>query len=675
MSGVLGAVAVLLALGLLGAPVACWCAGRRVDDWVRFAFEAGALGLVTAEIGGLLAVRLGIFGAPALGGLAALWLAAWTVVLFRGGERIRPTRPDGGAIAVGAIALVALALRHLPAYFVFMTGDMGEYVNRANRLAAGRGLVDSFPHGFTVFLAETTELLGRARTVAGVPALGVLLVLGVAAYARLARLRTVAVLGVALAVALHPVAVWFSLFPVSESLYATVLVAVLVLLATARAERSLRYAVVAGVAVGLLLLVRGNGLLLAPVVVVLALASAAVDPADRFRIQRVFSVSALVALAAAYAYDVQWSHRYFVDMQFPLLVPDPVLRLLRSARLVHATPAVLVATALGVAAVLGAVHLVRRHVSVRLVDRAPQFWRTVYLAVVGLTVVIAGVMREAGLLETLGRWQIALLVLAVVGAIALIVRPDREIDGVSGALLLLVIGTYAVLFARRYPAPRGHAYYLYFDRYLYSEVLPAALVLVALAIHTIAGWRLRRGAPALRRAARVAVVATLVVTLGAIVAPVRETRRATEVRLFGDAYAAIAKLDALVGEAGAGPVVYSGAKPPPPGWFFANTYRAFALPLVLTFDRPVLDLPADPFGPDPVLDPAGARAALRDAGYRSGAYVVVRPQDASGPAPGGPGERYVGTVDYTMPLLRQPRDGGETRFGFIRIRLDVYALA
>ena len=42
-------------------------------------------------------------------------------------------------------------------------------------------------------------------------------------------------------------------------------------------------------------------------------------------------------------------------------------------------------------------------------------------------------------------------------------------------MLLLVIGVYVVLFARRVPAPKAQANYLYFDRYLFSEVLPAAL--------------------------------------------------------------------------------------------------------------------------------------------------------------------------------------------------------
>ena len=172
------------------------------------------------------------------------------------------------------------------------------------------------------------------------------------------------------------------------------------------------------------------------------------------------------------------------------------------------------------------------------------------------------------------------------------------------------------------------------------------------------------------------VVLVLVVILVGIVWPVGETRRATELRLFGDSYRALAAVDALATEAGAGPIVYSGARPAPPGWFFANTYRAFALPLVLTFGRPVLDLPADPFGPDPVVDPAGARAVLEEAGFRTGALVALRATGATGPAPSAPGARYVGTVDEISPTSRSSAvaftisDKRELKEFNVKIRFD-----
>ena len=203
---------------------------------------------------------------------------------------------------------------------------------------------------------------------------------------------------------------------------------------------------------------------------------------------------------------------YFVDMQFPLLLPGPVLRLVRTARLEHATVSLALVTVLGVAALVGLTHLVSRGIR-PVLKEARVFWRVAAAVPVVVALGIVVVMRHAGLFETLGRWQVALLVLAAAGAVALVVHPDREIDGLSAMVLLSVIATYAILFARRYPAPRPHAYYLYFDRYLYSEVLPAALVLVAFALHLLAGARLRSGAPAARTAVRVVATGTLVVAL------------------------------------------------------------------------------------------------------------------------------------------------------------------
>ena len=65
-------------------------------------------------------------------------------------------------------------------------------------------------------------------------------------------------------------------------------------------------------------------------------------------------------------------------------------------------------------------------------------------------------------------------------------QPGKYLDAACGLLFLLVIGTYIVLFARRVPEPKVQTYYLYFDRYLYSEVLPAALVLGAIGLHVLA---------------------------------------------------------------------------------------------------------------------------------------------------------------------------------------------
>ena len=66
---------------------------------------------------------------------------------------------------------------------------MGEYVNLANATARGANLVESFPHGFTMYLASTNLLLGQAHTVGGLPALGIMLVLGTISFVKALGLR------------------------------------------------------------------------------------------------------------------------------------------------------------------------------------------------------------------------------------------------------------------------------------------------------------------------------------------------------------------------------------------------------------------------------------------------------------------------------------------------------
>ena len=69
----------------------------------------------------------------------------------------------------------------------------------------------------------------------------------------------------------------------------------------------------------------------------------------------------------------------------------------------------------------------------------------------------------------------SLIVLCAIGAVGVVHRPGKHVDAACGLMLLLVIGVYTVLFARRVPDRKVQTYYLYFDRYLFSEVLPAAL--------------------------------------------------------------------------------------------------------------------------------------------------------------------------------------------------------
>ena len=514
---------------------------------------------------------------------------------------------------------VALVLRQGPSYFIFETGDMGEYVNAANILAHTGKLSASFPHGFTVFLGGTSLLFGQAHTVAAVPALGVGLVLGAFAYSRAIGLHVVAALGIAALVVAHPVTVWFSLFPVSEALYAVLLIAALYFVVQARANRSYGHAVLGGLIVGLMLIVRGNALLLAPIVVLVFFASAAIDDERTMRVQRAFTVVALLALSASYAYDLHYPRTYFVQTQLKGMVPHSLFKVANRAKLFDVSIPLVLTVAAGLAAVLGATVLITRFVRPRVVDRPETFWRVAYGVLVGGTFVALIFMHHGGLVDATLRWGPVLVLLTLAGLAGVLVRPGKYLDGANGWLLLLVTCSYTLLFAARVKVSMPHAYYLYYDRYLFSEVLPAALVFAAIGLHLIVeGFERSTALEARQRtAARLAGAALCVIAAVAFVPNLKETHRITRYPLFGDAYQALDRLDTLTRTEGNGAIVYSAPPTPPPGWFFQNTYRAFALPLGLTFGRAVVGMPSNPFAKDVQFDPASARARLAASGPRS----------------------------------------------------------
>jgi hypothetical protein len=685
MTGALLALAVLVAMGVTGVGIAL-CLPRVAPGAITLVFESVAIGVLVQELIGFVALRTGHYSATTVFGLTLTVLVVSCALAWwrrhRGGGIAPATRAIGrvrlstSGLLVGVVLAVlvgvALLIRQGPSYFIFQTGDMGEYVNDANILVNKGVLSASFPHGFTLFLSGTHLLFGPTHTVAGVPALGVMLVLGVVAYGRAVALHPVAVLAITAIVVAHPVTVWFSLFPVSESLYAVLLVAALYLVAQARARVSYGYAALAGLTMGVMLLVRGNAMLLAPIVVVALLASAAVDDERILAVQRVFSVVALVALAGAYAYDVRYPRHYFVTTQLNSILPRKVFRLADRVRLLNASPALVVAVALGLVAVLGAALLVTRYVRPRVIDRTVAFWRVAYAAAIGSTLLALVFVHRAGLVDAMARWGPVLVGLTVLGLAALVARPGRTVDGVNGWLLVLVVCSYSLLFAARVPMSKPSAYYLYYDRYLFSEVLPAALLVAAVGVHTIIATY--RSVVRARVAVRIAIVALAVVAALAFVPDLAETHRVTKYPLLGDSYQTIDRLDALTRVAGIGAVVYSSPVKKPTGWFFPNTYRAFALPLVQTFRRVVVGLPKGAFDPDEPRDPDAARALLRRSGFDHG-YLVSRHEPGTPRPTTDSRTRLVGTVDYVSPILRRSADRSPSSFELVPMQFDVYVLS
>jgi hypothetical protein len=650
---------VLVALFLTGAP---WTRDRAVV--ARFLFEACALGLILQLALAFVLMRTGHF--------SRLDLAVGTVVvigigLALGGWRLFVHPPALGgwwAVVTFGVAALAIVLRTHPSYFIFETGDMGEYVNVGNQVARGAPLIQSFPHGFTMFLASSNLLLGRAHTVGGMPALGVTLVLGVIAFAHALGLRVWAAFAAALLVAVHPSAVWFSTFPVSESLYAILLTAGAYFLLRARMDKSHWYASVAGITFGLLLMVRGNGMLLIPIVAVVWLASALTDDDETFRVQRTLTGVALASISIAYLYDIRYLDKYFVNKQLHEFLPSAAFRIANRVHWLSWSWSLLAAIIVLLAATLAVGTLLRRWA-----HRINWFRWFAIAAVAGALVAIL-VVGGTGLGDALLRWGPLVLLLSTGGLVLVLVRPARYVDAGTTLFVVLGIVTYAVLYASRHHTPKPAPYYLYWDRYLFSEVFPLAIVLTLIGLRALTESLV---APQPRRTLAITVAAILGTVL--LVPDLVETRKATRATLFGDAYGTLAKIDALTrGRSSDKPaIVYSGLATMPPNWTAFDTSRAFALPLFQTFKRNVIGATFKPPALDTVYDPIGARNVLALHHLPSGYLVAARAPDAQ-PFPNDKHTKYVGTVPYTAPVLARAVNRSNEKFRDVPFAFDIYAL-
>jgi hypothetical protein len=666
MAAALWALVVLAVLFVTGAPIAQALARRRRLEWTQFVFEACSIGLLAQVAIAVVAMRSGHFTRLTLVCATLLVVGAG---LAAGGWRIvrdPPTFDARWLLGVAVLVVAALALRTHVSYFLFQTGDMGEYVNQANLVARGFELLQSFPHGFTMFLAGTNLLLGRAHTVAGLPALGVLLLLGTVSVARALGLRTVAALVAGAIVVVLPVTVWFSTFPVSEVLYASLLMPAVYFLVCARREQSRAYGILSGLLLGMLLMVRGTALLFVPIVIAVVFVSAAGDDDAEYRVQRAFTIAALCALFVAYAYEIRYVSRYFVLIQLHEFVPNLVYRAARKMHLLQWSWELVVVAAVGIVAVVVSAQLLRALVVDRLRPHVIGFFQVCAAVVVAGGLVVCIAIRSGGLVDALARWGPAALLLVGAGMVLVVARPTRYLDGTTTVFVLLGIVVYAILYAARIPTPRTAPYYLYWDRYLFSEVLPLALVLLAIGLHAIAELYSVR-----IRTIAIAFAVLIVLLLGPALTATRKIERYT---FFGNAYGTFARLDKLTLANGvAWPVVYSGLQTMPPGWFSPETYRAFAMPLSQTFHRRLIGVTFDPYHKDPLYDPISARTALAQKHFNRGFLVALRASGAE-PFPDDAHTRFVGMVDYRVPVIARQLDSAHEHYRVVPFEFDVYAL-
>jgi hypothetical protein len=632
------AVFALLCL-LPGLPLAGALARRRSVPTASgvLVAEALAFGLAWYLLLGTVLARNGQLGRAQL--LVPTFVLALAVAVLARPvwPRIRVTRLG---LFVAVAFVVGAALRTKPAYFIYQIGDFGEYVNRGNVLADGGPFIEWFTQGYSILLALSHVTLGEARTVDIQGFLGlVVMALVLAVTTRLgATVWARGVLAVVFAIGVVPV--WFSNFPASETLYALLLVAFLHVVVTAVEAHHLPTAATGAVFAFLLLLTRGNGVLLMPMVLGVVLLVAPFVERATMRVLVVFGGTAMVGFYAAFVYNSRFSYPYFITDQMPRFFPERVWRRFDDLGGLRAASWKGVIFALGVAAVLAAAWQLNR--------LRPLLPAAVRAAVVPLVLLVAalwiGHNGSSGVREGLDHYDGAIHLLGVVAVVGAVVVFARRLDDHArvGLIFALLVGAAAAwLHSYRFHDPREAPYYLYWDRYLWSEFFPMVMVLASLGMGLLV---------AAARRWRPLGIGLLVVAAVGTVTMWNAGSLSREQRFMGHAYRDLAEVSRLTGDR---PIVFSGVdfRSMTGPVSHPNSFRLFATPLTETFGRRVLNIAhLTSYRGDPRPTVEEARALLRQHGYSSGAFVQVLERGES-PMPG---LQVDGTVDVTIPMLNRP---------------------
>jgi hypothetical protein len=597
------------------------------EGWLALLTDAAGYGVVVLTLAITAEDSLGVVGII----LTAVVIAAASVYAIRrrvGFPRLRGReRPRRSlVIAWSVVALVAIAFRLHDSTFLPWVGDMGAYVNWANELLRTGHLTASWPPIYSVFLAIGGGILGTAGTTAAIPFTGFLLIAVAARLLTRMKVNPWIVVGIGGALAFNIHAIWYSYFPSSESLNAPVfLLWVSLFFSLLTAPRRLLPALGGMtflVMLDLCLLRASGSFLLAPALLVVVVAT--ILPAWRRWAPRlwVFFFATLAGAEVGVWYGVKVIHSYFVNTQVKQQLPARFYLPLKNLGLLTAGPVLFAALALLLVVAAGGVFLSIR-LSRRTGDRDRGRSASGILAVLAAAALVVAVVLFAivgsniwFILLRMGLWMV---VLAVVGLV--LTWRTREI-GPRVAVAFLAVATVLLLIAfqaHRLGSDRPHAFFLYWDRYLVSEVLPALAILAGIgaamllpvllpvlqrlrAGRALGGSRVRRAVPAI-----VTALAVLLTALPSIPILVRESQ---------DTYMAgadtfTAKLMSYTTRSDS--LFWAGTSTAnAPGFFFPNEWMAFAVPMTRSFGYTFQNVRQghDDFRPDDVVSAAELETAL-----------------------------------------------------------------
>lgn len=602
---------------LLGLPLALFLRRQR-DGFGVLVSDALVFGFMLVALAPTLYGWMGAAG-------VVVFVTAWaTLVIFAVVRRPawpavhRPDLRTWVFIAcIAVVAVTAIVLRLHNDNFTPWVGDMGGYVNWANQFARTGVLSAAWPPLFPAYLALASWAFGPAATTASLALAGLVVIVAASRLLSMMRVNRWIILLVAGLITVNVHAIWYSYFPASEALAAPFYLAWLITIVGAiRAVRPTVWLVLSAVVTLALGLARASGPLLLVPYGMFALLSFVVVEWRRFARRAWMLLAAGIAgSAGAFWYGISRIPSYYVDSQVRSMLPGRVADLLEyRLHAFDASPW----TALGLLLVVALVALIAWRIPAgseqpgELEPTRPRGTGALIVGWVLTGLLVAGI--AAGAVINAGGWQVLErmgLEFAIVGVVALTVTNLRRFDSFTGAVVLLigtVSATFVALQTYRLGYRSDHAFFLYWDRYFVSEVLPSFFVLTGFSLNALFGLIAAqpRFAVQVRRLCQslVALVMTGVVVIAGVVVTERHALRliVTDSYMRG-AYSFQAELDAMIPDRQT-PVLWTKTSTGVlPDFFFPNTWMAFAVPMATSFGYNVRDLDGrDHLSPDVVAD-------------------------------------------------------------------------
>ncbi len=568
---------------------------------------------------GLVAIRAGAFERI---GLIALVVAALVSLDWRQARRAVP--PGGWGWISALVAAVGLWLRRDPVYFLGDWSDFGEYVNRGNSIADGGPPGGFFPPLSETYMALGHLLFSQRFAMVIVPVLAVMTGLFIAGVAgALTGSRAAAALAGSL-FAVHPVAVWFGRLPTSEvgfGMLSSILAYQLI-----RAGEGVR-AWPVSLTVAALVVSRPNGLvLLLPFTAIIVIAALSSTRWDLWaRTVGPFVLGWIAGFLWLANFNLFRSVVATFGGEFGVDTTNLADQL--------SNPGWQAAIVIGM--------LLYWVVLARLWTAPPTAARIVPVllgaTVLGTFVVVALTDRLFLLRDGLSSVGYPTLALAFLGGIALLAGPTDSMPGLTAVVAPATL--WAVVYAFQFDETVPHYIFLYWERYLYPNVMLGVLVLAG-GLAALAE-RLATSTGAKSTIALAALIPAGVLAVSSV--PQYQLQHHTA--YHGDGY--YEALERIASDLPADARVSYNGVPAELIWdryyfFFPNTFRVIGNPLGQTFEVSFTNLPTMPTAPDPLGGTDEQPTHLLS--------VSLEPRDEQQPLTDG---------QYEFPISLLPRDSVE----------------